>query len=111
MSEVTELVAAVRGLGFKIESKGGQLKLVGKGSPSEDLIERLRKSKHDVLLYLRYGTDNWERLQALGSHLGERVRVDGREVTLWGITPRGPIVDTGAFLLTVEPGDVEVIST
>lgn len=106
MSEIAELVAKVREAGYTIERQDGELKLVGKGGLSDELLQRLRSSKAEVLLFLRHGTD-WERLRELGSLLGCRVRVDGREVTLWGLTPRGAIVDTGAFLLTVGPEDID----
>lgn len=106
MSEIAELVAEVQELGFKIEGRGGELNLVGKGRVSDELLDRLRRSKRDLLLYLRYGTE-WETLCKLGSRLGETARVDGRDVTLWGVTPRGVIVDTGSFVITVDPKDVE----
>ena len=109
MTNVASLVEEVRRCGFELRCKGPDLQLIGRGHLEDELRHRLREHKSDVMLYLRHGAE-WGPLRELGARLGETVLVDGRKVVLWGVTPRGPIVDTGPFVITVDTDAVELPS-
>lgn len=102
MSEVRELLNHLESEGVKIAIDKGDLCLRGK-RPEAALLERVRVLKPKVIEELQ-GDEirRWEKLRELGAMLGKWVTVDGRQCRLWGVTARGPIVDTGAFVISVD---------
>lgn len=107
MSSVAHLVDEIRRHGFELKCKGPDLLVTGRGRLDEGLQSQLREQKRDVMQFLRQGIE-WAPLRDLGARLGEAVRVDGREVTLWGVTARGPIVDMGSFVIAVDISEIEI---
>lgn len=113
-SDALALVEEVRRGGGTISLRDdGSLEL--RGDVPDHLVERLRARKPEVAALLRCGVasravdaDVWRSMSRLGVRFGETVEVGEPwgTGTLWGMTPRGPIIDVGRVLVTFDFKDV-----
>lgn len=112
------LVRSLVARGFSLAVDGPNLKVNGPYPLNEIEAAELRDSKGEIIRLLSTSdlgavfrttltVAEWAAMRALGDYLGKPVFVDGRRVWLWGITPRGAIVDVGGALLTVDFACVE----
>lgn len=104
MSDAKLLIDRLKQQGVTISIEGGKLVLSG-CRPADSDRELLIAHKSEILDELRFPGLDWDTMRRIGSRLGEMVVVDGRQCRLWGVTPRGPIIDTGSFVITVTVQD------
>ena len=99
--DVATHLGRLRGRGVEVRLEGDSLKVCGRIAPEDDKF--FREHKPAIVQHLRdEGADCFQQMRNLSQYFGRDVVVDGRTVKLWGLTPRGAIVDTGLFVIAVD---------
>lgn len=100
----------VRGIELTVVSDH-ELRIAGNVTDAD--IDAVRQAKQEVIEYLRRRSSaaapsQSARLKALGPYLCSPVTAgEWGAGTLWGLSPRGAIVDVGKVLVTFELDEVE----
>lgn len=116
MNGEVELLERLEAQGVSVSLEGDQLRIKSTRPITPDVVEQVASQKQGLIAFLseRIGAERrarvpcaeWERLRRLGPLLGRAVELDGRSVLLWGLSPRGALVDTGVVILNVDPRDL-----
>lgn len=116
MSGLIELLDRLESQGVSVSLEGDQLRIKSTRPITPDVVEQVASQKQGLIAFLteriglerrsRVSSAEWAKLRRLGPLLGHPVQLDGRPVLLWGLSPRGALVDTGAVILNVDPSDI-----